>query len=51
MIENDESNNNESRNTTRCQSCNVWINLDGSHVDNPMVNGRIPVLMSHLKFI
>ena len=35
---------NESRNTTRCQSCNVWINLDGSFVDNPVVSGRTVII-------
>ena len=35
---------NESRNTTICQSCNVWINLDGSYVDNPFVSGQTVII-------
>ena len=43
-IAQNESDTNESRNTTRCQSCNVWINLDGSYVDNPVVSGRTVII-------
>ena len=35
---------NESRNTTRCQSCNVWIHPDGSYVDNPVLSGRTVII-------
>ena len=48
IVQNEYSENeldtNESRNTTRCQSCNVWINLDGSYVDNPVVSGRTVII-------
>ena len=48
IVQNEYSENeldtNESRNTTRCQSCNVWINLDGSFVDNPVVSGRTVII-------